>query len=72
MLKTKEKSKSKVLSGRFRLRDSEAEQRALQFLHIYCSNLNSYSSASESNRQNPPDRAMDLLFFFCCKDITSL
>ena len=50
----KKKGKSKVLSGRFYLFDSEAEQRALQVLHIYCSNVNSYSSSPESNKQNPP------------------
>ena len=55
----KKKVKSKVLSRGFCLRDSEAEQRALKFLHIYCSNANSYSSAPESNRQNPQDRTMD-------------
>ena len=33
-LRRKKKGKSKVLSGRFCLRDSEAEQRALQLLHI--------------------------------------
>ena len=48
----------------FRLRDSEAEQRALQSLHIYCSNVNSYCSAPESNKQNPPDTTIDLPFFF--------
>ena len=47
MLKTKKKGKFKVLSRRFCLRDLEAEQRALQFLHIYVSNVNSYSSAPE-------------------------
>ena len=31
--------KYKVLSGGFCLRDSEAEQRALPFLHIYYSNV---------------------------------
>ena len=45
---------------------------ALQFLHIYCSNVNSYPSAPESNRQNTPDRTVDLPFFFRYKDITSL
>ena len=63
-LRRKKQGKSKVLSGEFCLRDSEAEQRSLQFLHIYCSNLNSYCSALESNKQNPPDRTMDLPFFF--------
>ena len=37
------KGKSKVLSGGFCLRDSEAEQKALQFLHIQRSKVNSYS-----------------------------
>ena len=37
-----------VLSGGFSLCDSEAGQRALQFLYIYSSNVNSYSSTSES------------------------
>ena len=63
-VRRKKKGKSKVLSHGFCLRDSEAEQRASNFLHIYCSNVNSYSSAFESNRQHPPDRAMDLPFFF--------
>ena len=44
----KKKGKSKVLSGGFCLRHSKEEHRALQFLHIYCSNSNSYSSAPES------------------------
>ena len=55
MLKIKKKGKFKVLSRQFHLRDSEAEQRALQFLHIHCSNVNSYSSDPESNRPNLPD-----------------
>ena len=54
-LRRKKKGKSKVLCRGFCLRDSEAEQKALQFLHIYCSNVNSYSSAPELNRPNPPD-----------------
>ena len=61
-LRRKEKGKSKVLSRGFSLRDLEAEQMALQFLHIYISNVNSYCSAPKSNRQNPPDITMDLLF----------
>ena len=62
----KEKGKSKVLWGGFCLvRVSEAEQRALQLLHIHCSNVNSYSSAPESNKQNPQDRTIDLSLFFC-------
>ena len=40
-------------------------------MHIYCSNVNSCSSAPESKRQNPPDRTMDLPFFLRCKNITS-
>ena len=71
-LRRKKKGKSEVLSGGFCLRDSEAEQRALRFLHIYCSDVNSYSSAFESNRSNPGDRTMDLPFFFRLKHITSL
>ena len=68
----KKKDKSKVLAGEFSLRDSETEQRALQSLHIYCSNVSSYSSAPESNKQNPPDRTLDLPFFFRYKYITPL
>ena len=68
----KEKGKSKVLSGGFCLRDSEAKQKALQLLHIYCSNVGSYSSAPESNKQNTPDRALDLPLFFHYEHITSL
>ena len=71
-LRRKKKGKSKVLSRGFCLRDSEAEQRALRFLHVHCSNLNSYSSAPESNRPNPPDRTIDLPFFFHLQHITSL
>ena len=66
------KDKCKVLSGGFCLRDSEAEHRALQFLHIYCSVVNSYSSTPESNKQNLRDRTLDLPFFFRYKHITSL
>ena len=64
--------KSKVLSYGFCLRDSEAEQGALQLLHTYCANVDSYSSASESNKQNPPDRTLNLPFFFRYKHITFL
>ena len=39
--------KSKVLSREFCLSDSETEQRALQFMHIYCSDVRSHSSAPE-------------------------
>ena len=66
------KGKSKALSGGFRLRDSEAEQRALQSLHIYCSNVDSYSSGPESNKQNLRDRTLDLAFFLRYKHKTSL
>ena len=52
-LRRKKKGKSKVLSCGFCLRDSEAEQRAFRFLHIHCSNVNSYSSAPDSNGPNP-------------------
>ena len=51
----KKRGKSKVVSSGFCLHDSEAEERALPFLHIYCSIVNSYSSAPESNKQNPRD-----------------
>ena len=34
MLITKKKGKPKVFSGGFCLRDSEAKQKALQFLHV--------------------------------------
>ena len=64
--------KSKVLSRGFCLFDSETEQRALQFLHIYCSDVRSHSSAPESNKQNPLDRTLDVPFFFRHKQITSL
>ena len=40
----RKKGKSKVLSGGFCLLDSEAKQRALQFLHNLRSNGNNYSS----------------------------
>ena len=65
----KKKCKSKVLSGGFCLRDSEAEQKAFQFLHIYCRHINKYSPTAESNKQNPPDTALDLPFFFRYKYI---
>ena len=58
-LRRKKKGKSKVMSGGFGLRDSETEQRALQLQHIYCSNVNSYCTSPESNKQNPPDRTLD-------------
>ena len=64
--------KSKVLSRGFCLFDSETEQRALQFLHIYCSDVHSHSSAPESNKQNPRDRTLDLPIFFHYKLIPPL
>ena len=71
-LRRKKKGKCKVVSCGFCLRDSEAEQRALQFLNVYCSNVNSYSSVPESNEQNLPDITIDLPFLFRYKHITSL
>ena len=61
-LRQNKKGKSKVMSGRLSLGDSEAEQRALQFLHSRCSDVNTYSSAPESNKRNLPDRTTDLPF----------
>ena len=52
--------------------DSETKQRALQFLHIYCSDERSHSSAPESNKQNPRDRTLDLSIFFRYKHTPSL
>ena len=52
--------------------DSEADQRAFQFLHICYSNVNSYSPAPESNKQNSPDRTTGLPFFFRLRHMTSL
>ena len=54
----------KVMSGGFCLHDSETEQRALQSLRIYCLNVDSYSSAPESNKRVPLDRALNFPFFF--------
>ena len=71
-LRRKKKGKSKVLSGGSCLRDSKTGQRALQLQHIYCSNVNSSCSAPESNKQNPPDRTLDLPSFFSYKHMTSL
>ena len=72
MLIKKKKGKSKILSRGFCLFDSETEQRALQFLHIYCSDVRSHSSSPESNKQNPRDRTLDLSIFFRYKHIPSL
>ena len=66
------KGKSKVLSSGFCLFGSEAKQRALQFLHIYCSDERSHSTAPESNKQNPRGRTLDLSFFCRYKHIPSL
>ena len=66
------KGKSKVMSGGFCLRDSKAEQRILQLLHIYCSNLNSCSSVPESYEPNPLERTLDLPLFLRYQFITSL
>ena len=71
MPKTKEEGEMQCFGG-FCLLDAEAEQRALQFLHIYCSNVSSYSSAPESMEKNTLDRTLDLPFFFRYKHITSL
>ena len=71
-LERKKKVKSKVLSRRFCLFDSGTEQSVFQFLHIYCSDVRSHSSAPESNKQNPRDRTLDLPFFFRYKHIPSL
>ena len=68
-LRRKKKDKSKVLPRGFCLFDSEAEQRALRLLHIYCSDVRSNSSAPESTEQNPRDRALGLPFFFRLKHI---
>ena len=64
--------KSKVLSCGFCLFDSETEQRALQFSHIYCSDVRCQSSAPETNKQNLQDSALDLPIFFRYKHIPSL
>ena len=52
--------------------DLETKQRALQSLHIYCSDVRSHSSASESNKQNPRDTTLDLPSFFRYKHRPSL
>ena len=54
------KGTSKVLSRGFCLFDSETEQRALRFLHIYCLDVGSHYSAPESRKRNPRDRTLDL------------
>ena len=70
-IRRKKKGKSEALFGGFCLRDSEAEQKALQSLHIFRSNVNSHSSAPDSKRQNQQNRTIDLPFFFRYKHITS-
>ena len=54
------------------LRDSEAGQKTLLLLHIYCLMANNYSSAPEPNKQNPRDRTLALPIFFCHKHLTLL
>ena len=71
-LRRKKEGKSKALSRGLCLRDLEAEQSPLQFLHSYCSIVNSSSSAPRSIKQNPRGRTLDLPFFFCYKHLTSL
>ena len=71
-LRRKEKGKFKVLSGGFCLRYLEAEQRALEFLHICYSNVNGYSSALGSNKQNPPERTTNLSLCFRNEHTASL
>ena len=61
-LRRKKKGKSKVLSRGFCLRDSEAKQRPLQFLDIYCSVVNSYSLSLRSIKQNPREKKFRLIF----------
>ena len=68
----KKKGKSNARSDGFCVRDSEAKKRALQPLHIYCSITNSYSSTTESNKQNPRDRTLDLPFFVCYLHLISI
>ena len=52
--------KSKVLSDRLCLFDSGALQRALQFLRICRSNVNSCFSAPEPKKQSPLDTTIYL------------
>ena len=65
------KGKSKALSGGLCLRDLEAKQKALQFLHMKRSNVCSYSSASKLRKQDPSDRTLELPFVFCNKHTAS-
>ena len=62
----------KVLSGVFCLRDLEAEEKLLTFECYTCKDCNAFCLASESRKQNPPDRTLDLPFFIRYKHLTSL
>ena len=44
----------------------------LTFECYICKNCNAFCLASESRKQNPPYRTLDLPFFFCHKHLTSL
>ena len=70
-LRRKEKNKPKILSPGF-VYLIQKLSRVHTILAFYCSNVNSYSSAPESNRPNPLDRTMDLPFFFRYKHVTTL
>ena len=54
----RKKGKSIVLSRGFCSFDSETEQRVLIFWHYHYSDVRSYSSAPESNKQNPRERTL--------------
>ena len=54
------KGKCKVSSRGFCLFDSEAEQQASKFSSIF--SLNETITTQQSNKQNPRDRTLDLLF----------
>ena len=70
-LRRKKNGKCKVLSGGF-VYVIQKPSRGITILAIfYCSNENSYP-APESSKQNPPDRTLDLPFFFHYEHITSL
>ena len=71
-LQRKKKGKSKALSDRFCLRDLEAEQRALQFLHIHCSNVNNTPPQLVSQETRSARQKYGFTLFFRYKDITSL
>ena len=63
-----------IARGKVKLRflTPEAEQRALQFLHIHYSNIKNCSSAPGSNKQDPPDRTLDLSLLFRYEQAASL